>query len=331
MVGAGQTIGADGSTDTLSRCLVVVGPTASGKSELAIRLAGRFGGELVNFDSIQTYRHFDVGTAKTPVAQRHGVPHHLLDHVDPDQNYSAGEFVRDARNVLTQIQSRRKLAVLAGGTGFYLEALLKGLFEGPADDPPLRERLKSRATNRPDGYLWRVLARIDPESAARIHRNDVPKIIRAIEVTLRGGRPMSEQWRDARVPLDGFHVLCLGLDPPRELLYERIKLRTQRMFAEGLADETSALLRRGIPRTARPFGALGYAQCLRYLDGHCSLDEAMESTVVETRRYAKRQLTWFRHRSPEARWWYGCGDTDEAFGWAEAEFRHWSGNSRRSA
>ncbi len=304
-----------------SACLVVVGPTASGKSDLAIRLAERLGGEIVSFDSIQAYRHFDIGSAKTPVGQRRGVPHHLLDHVAPDQGYSAGEFARDARTVLDRLKSRGILPVLAGGTGLYLEALLRGLFEGPTEDPLLRQRLRHRAVNRPDGYLWRILARVDAESAARLHANDTPKIIRAIEVSLLGGRPMAEQWRDPRKPLDGFDVLCLGLTPPREALYERIKVRTRRMFADGLAEETRQLLGEGVPRTARPFGALGYAQCVCYVDGQCSLEEAVESAVVETRRYAKRQLTWFRNRLPEARWWNGFGDTEEAFGWAETEFR----------
>ena len=304
-------------------CIAVVGPTASGKSDLAIRLAGRFGGEIVNFDSVQAYRHFDIGTAKTPLCSRAGIPHHLMDHVEPDRNYSAGEFARDARAVMNGLTARERLPVLAGGTGFYLEALLKGLFEGPQRDPSLRQRLGARAASRPAGYIWRMLSRIDPEAAGRIHPNDTPKIIRAIEVSLLAGRPMSEQWQDSREPLRGFEVLCVGLDPPRPALYERIETRARRMFAEGLADEARALLSSGIPRTAKPFGSLGYAQCLLYLDGQCTLEEAIESTARQTRRYAKRQMTWFRRRTPQARWWKGFGDTQEAFDWAESGFLEW--------
>ncbi len=319
------------SVDSRSPCIAVVGPTASGKSELAIRLAVRFGGEIVNFDSVQAYGRFDIGSAKTPTDQRMGIPHHLLDHLEPDRSYSAGEFARDARTVMVRLKADGKLPVLAGGTGFYLEALLKGLFEGPRKDPSLRQRLRQRAASRPDGYIWRILARLDPASAAKIHANDVPKIIRAIEVSLLGGRPMSEQWRDSGEPLAGFDVLGLGLAPPRDALYERIERRTHGMFAEGLTDEVRDLLRSGIPRTARPFGSLGYAQCVRHLDGHCSLDEAVESTILETRRYAKRQLTWFRNRATGTRWWHGFGDTEEAYDWAVATFREWRDHHQESA
>ena len=306
-------------------CIAVVGPTASGKSDLAIRLAAKWEGEIVNFDSVQVYRGFDIGTAKTPPGERHGIPHHLLDHVEPGQDYSAGQFARDARAVLEHLRCKGKLPVLAGGTGFYLEALLKGLFEGPREDPSLRERLRERAATRPAGYVWRILERLDPEAAARIHRNDTAKVIRAIEVSLLGGRPISEQFRGSGEPLRGFDVLCLGLQPPRPELYERIGRRTRRMFAQGLVDEAGGLLRSGVSSAARPFRSLGYAQCLQCLDGACSLEEAIESTIRETRRYAKRQLTWFRNRTAPASWWHGFGDTPEAFAWAEARFRDWRG------
>ena len=314
-----------------SPCVAVVGPTASGKSEMAIRLAERFGGEVVNFDSVQVYRHFDIGTAKTPLNRRRGIPHHLVGHIEPDRAYSAGEFALDARSLLERLDARGRLPVLAGGTGLYLEALLRGLFRGPKENPALRERLRQKAESRPEGYLWRILSKLDPQAAESIHRNDTPKLVRAIEVSLLGGRPMTQQWEDSGVPLRGHRVLALGLEPPREALYARIDRRADLMFSEGLVEEARCLLQRGIPRTARAFGSLGYAQCLRYLDGGFSLPEAIESTARQTRRYAKRQLTWFRRRTPDVRWWQGFGDSNEAGEWAEGEFDEWLRTHRNSA
>lgn len=309
----------------------MVGPTASGKSGLAVRLAARFGGEVVSFDSVQVYRHFDIGTAKIPLAERQGIPHHLLDHVEPGHAYSAGEFARDARAVLGRLLARDRMPVLAGGTGLYLEALVRGLFRGPQRDPALRERLQRRVEGKPEGYLWRILTRLDAEAARAIHRNDTPKLIRAIEVSLLGGRPMTQQWRVAGAQLQSHHLITLGLDPPRETLYQRIDRRAAQMFAGGLVGEVQGLLERGIPRAAPPFGSLGYAQCLQYLDGGCSLDDAVESTARHTRRYAKRQLTWFRNRTPGVRWWRGFGNTDSAAGWAESEFVAWLATDGDSA
>lgn len=295
-----------------SPCIAIVGPTASGKSDLALDLAERFRAEIVNYDSVQVYRRFDIGTAKTPVAERRGIPHHLVDHVAPAVPYSAGDYARDARGVLQQLRDRRALPTLVGGTGLYLEALVKGLFHGPKRDPALRKRLHRTAEIRPAGYLLRVLERLDRKAAASIHPNDVPKLIRAIEVSLVGSRPITEQWQESADPLQGFRMLTLGLDPPRELLYARINSRARKMFAAGLAEEVEGLLQSGVPRSARPFGALGYAQCLRYLDGKCSREEAIESTAVQTRRYAKRQLTWFRRRTPDVHWVRDFGDSPEA-------------------
>ena len=295
----------------LAPCLAVVGPTASGKSDLALALARRYGGEIVNFDSVQVYRRFDIGTAKTPPAQRNGIRHHLIDHVEPGNDYSAGDFARDARALLEDMRVRAAVPVLVGGTGLYLEALLRGLFRGPQRNPDLRARLRLAAENHTEGYLWRLLRRLDPQAAEGIHRNDEPKLVRAIEVCLAGSRPMTEQWRDPGEPLTGFEVFLLGLDPCREALYDRIESRARRMFAEGLVEEVRDLLRLGLPRTVKPFGALGYAQCLRYLDGECSLGEAIESTALQTRRYAKRQMTWFRRRAPGVVWRRGFGDSDD--------------------
>lgn len=306
-----------------SPSVVLIGPTAAGKSELALRLAERFKAEIVNYDSVQVYRGFDIGAAKTPPSERRGVPHHLIDHVEPTDAYSAGEYVRDARALLARMRADGRLPLLAGGTGFYLEALLQGLFPGPGKDRSLRDRLRRSAGRRPAGHLWLLLNRLDPDAAAAIHRNDEAKLIRAIEVTLLGGQPMTRQWRASREPLADYRVLTLGLDPPRQALYERIEARTRAMFADGLVAEVQRLLAKGVPRTARPFGSLGYAQCVRYLEGRCRLEEAVESTALQTRRYAKRQMTWFRHRTPNAQWRQAFGDSDETFRWAVAGIEAW--------
>ena len=288
--------------------LVVLGPTASGKSELALVLADHFGGEILNFDSVQLYRHFDIGTAKTPPAQRRDIPHHLLDVADPDEHVTAGDYARRARQTLGEVRRRERVPVLVGGTGFYLRALLDGLFQGPQRDEHLRERLSSRAIEKPPGYLHRLLTRLDPAAASKIHANDTPKLIRAIEVCLLERTPMSALWRQGRDRLEGYDVMRIGLDPPREALYERIGQRARRMFDAGLVQEVEGLLDRGIPRTARPFGSLGYSQALDCIDGRATLAEAIEATAKHTRRYAKRQLTWFR-REPGVQWFDDFGDS----------------------
>lgn len=314
----------------LAPCLAVVGPTASGKSDLALALAKRYGGEIVNFDSVQVYRRFDIGTAKTPPEQRNGIRHHLIDHVEPGDDYSAGDFARDAKALLEDMRVRAVLPVLVGGTGLYLEALLKGLFRGPQRNPDLRDRLRLAAESHAEGYLWRLLQRLDRQAAEAIHRNDAPKLVRAIEVCLEGSRPMTEQWRDPGEPLTGFQVLLLGLNPCREALYARIESRTRRMFAHGLVEEVRGLLHMGVPRTAKPFGALGYAQCLRYLDGKCGLGEAIESTALQTRRYAKRQTTWFRRRTPGVSWRQGFGDSADIAESVVESIDAWLGERRTS-
>ncbi len=288
--------------------VAILGPTASGKSDLALDVAEHVSGEVLNFDSVQLYRRFDIGTAKVPVAERRGIPHHLLDVAEPDQFVTAGDYARRARDVLAEIQARGRLAVLVGGTGFYLRALIEGLFQGPERDERLRERLASRALEKPPGYLHRLLTRLDRASAAKIHANDTPKLTRAIEVCLIERAPMSELWQQRRDRLEGYDVIRVGLDPPREDLYGRIERRAQRMFNAGLVDEVRSLLDRGVPRNARPFGSLGYAQALDFIDGRSTLDDAIESTAKHTRRYAKRQRTWFR-REPDVRWLHDFGDS----------------------
>ncbi|MDA1315219.1 MAG: tRNA (adenosine(37)-N6)-dimethylallyltransferase MiaA [Acidobacteria bacterium] len=291
----------------LAALVAVVGPTASGKSALALDIAERFHGEIVNFDSVQLYRGFNIGTAKTPLEQRRGIPHHLLDIIEPNETCTAGDYAQRGRAVLAEIRSRGRLPVLAGGTGFYLRALLEGLFQGPPRDEALRRRLDSRVESRPPGHLHRLLRRLDAASAERIHPNDAPKLIRAIEVSLLARAPISELWHQGRDRLEGYSVIRIGLDPPRDQLYQRIQQRTAQMFSNGLVDEVQSLLAAGVPRSARPFGSLGYSQALDELDGKLTREQAIESTAKRTRRYAKRQMTWFR-REPDVHWFTAFGD-----------------------
>lgn len=296
--------------------IAVVGPTACGKTALALALAERFAAEIVNCDAVQIYRGFDIGSAKLPPAERRGIAHHLLDVADPQAVFTAGDYARAARAVLDRLREAGKIAVVAGGAGLYFSALTRGLFAGPTRDAALRKRLEQAAAAKPSGYLRRLLSRLDPQSAARIHANDTPKLIRAVEVSLLTGRPMSEQWPAGVEPLAGYDLLLLGLSPPRGLLYARIDARAAAMFAQGLIAEVEGLLAGGVGRGARAFASLGYAQCLDCIDGKLSPSQAVEAAARATRRYAKRQLTWFRRREPETHWFDGFGDTPEAAAWA---------------
>jgi tRNA dimethylallyltransferase len=285
---------------------IVLGPTASGKSELAIHIALAMGGEIVNCDSMQIYRGFDIGTAKVSAAARRGVRHHLIDVADPEQVFTAGEYARAARAVLGDIAARGCTAVVVGGTGFYLRALLEGLFPGPARDQIIRTRLERREENRP-GSLHRILSRLDRVAAARIHPNDRNKIIRALEVRLMEGKPMSELFDRGREPLAGFQPIKIGLNPPRPLLYQRMDARAVRIFEQGLIDEVRGLLTAGVPPGAKPFESLGYKEALGVVEGRLTPEQALAATQVETRRYAKRQLTWFR-KEHEVHWLFGFGE-----------------------
>jgi tRNA dimethylallyltransferase len=291
---------------TLTPLPVVVGPTGSGKSELAIRVAVAAGGEIVNCDSLQVYCGFDIGTAKVPVGERHGVPHHLIDAIDPWQPFTAGDYARLAEAALREIAARGRIPVVTGGTGFYLRALLDGLFPGPSRDETLRTRLQGREEERP-GSLHRILQRLDPTAAARIHPNDKNKTMRALEVRLIEGQPLSALFERGRAPLIGFRAIKLGLDPERKLLNARLNDRTRLIFERGLLDEVRQLLAAGVSRGAKPFESLGYKQALQVVDGNLTLEEALESTQLETRQYAKRQITWFR-KEHAVHWLTGFGD-----------------------
>jgi tRNA dimethylallyltransferase len=285
---------------------VVLGPTGSGKSDLSLYLARAIGGEIVNCDSLQVYRGFDVGTAKVPPAERQDIRHHLIDIVEPTNLFTAGDYARLAEAAVRKISAGGRTPVMAGGTGFYLRGLLEGLSPGPSRDNSMRARLQRRELKRP-GSMHRILARLDPVSAARIHPNDKNKTMRALEVRLLQGAPLSSMFERGRSPLAGFRPIKIGLDPPRELLYERLNERAGKMFESGLVEEVRRLLSAGVPPEAKPFESLGYKQALQIVQGLITVEQALESTQLETRRYAKRQRTWFRNE-PGVHWITGFGD-----------------------
>ena len=280
----------------LAPLVAVVGPTGSGKSHLALELASGFKGVIVNCDSVQVFRFFNIGTAKTPVSERRGIPHHLIDALDPDEVFTAGDYSRAGRQILHEITARGALPVVTGGTGFYLRALIDGLAPGPVRDADLRRRLTEREKRRP-GSLHRLLRRFDGTTAARIHANDTPKVIRAVEICLSARQPAAEVFAAGRDALEGYRVLKIGLFPPREELYKRLEGRLETMFAEGLTAEVESILARGYRPLAKPFEAIGYKQALQVVQEQLSLKDALFYARRDTRRYAKRQMTWFRQES----------------------------------
>jgi len=286
--------------------VVVLGPTASGKTALSLVLAERFHGEIINCDSVALYHDFEIGTAKPSAEERARAPHHLLDVADPTQHVTAGEYARQARAVLADIKARERLPIVVGGTGLYLRALLDGLFAGPERSEDLRDRLRERAKSREAEYLHRVLERLDPTAASKIHAHDTPKLIRAIEVCLASRRQMTDMWKEGRDPLRGFRILRLGLNPDREALYARINERARRMFDAGLVEETERLLAK-YGGTAWPLGSLGYRQAVQLLRGTLTRDAAIAAAQQAHRNYAKRQMTWFR-REHDVTWLAGFGD-----------------------
>jgi tRNA dimethylallyltransferase len=289
--------------------IVVLGPTASGKTALSLALARQFDGEIVNCDSVAMYRDFEIGTAKPTRAERTEIPHHLVDFVDPRSDVSAGEYARQARQAVAEIAGRAHLPIVSGGTGLYLRAMLEGLFAGPQRSAALRDRLRRRAGVRGGDYLHRVLGRLDRAAAEHIHANDIPKVIRAIEVSLAARRPMTELWQQGREPLTGFRVIRIGLNPERDALYAHINNRAAKMFDEGLIAETEALLAK-YGDGARPLSSLGYKQAVQFLRGELDRESALRAAQQAHRNYAKRQMTWFR-REPEVIWIDGFGNSPE--------------------
>jgi tRNA dimethylallyltransferase len=286
--------------------VVIVGPTASGKTSLALKLAEQFDGEIVSCDAVAVYRGLDVGSAKPTVEEQARVPHHVIDILNANEPSTAGDYSRAARAALAEIKARERLPIVTGGTGLYLRALLEGLAPSPPRDEELRERLRERAAQHGSEYLHRLLKRVDPAAAAAIHPNDVPKMIRSLEVTLSARQPQSEQWQAGRDRLQGFRVLQMGLNPPRMALYARIDERAARMFDEGLLEETAATRER-YGDACRALGSLGYAQAVAMLRGEMTRTEAIAAAQQGHRNYAKRQMTWFR-RDKQIEWLAGFGD-----------------------
>lgn len=288
--------------------IAIVGPTGCGKSDLALRICEELGGELVNCDSLQIYRYFDIGTAKTHPGERRGIPHHMLDIVNPDETFTAGDYACIARPLLASI-SRSALPVVTGGTGFYLRALLDGLFPAPARSEELRARLTAREGRRP-GSLHRLLRRFDTAASQAIHANDIPKLIRALEVYLLTRQPITAWHAQGRDALAGFCALKIGLAPPRAALYDRLNMRCRRMFDEGLVAEVERILGMGWPASSKPFESHGYRQVLQMLRGEMTPEQALLEAQRNTRHYAKRQITWFR-KEPRVEWLAGFGDEPE--------------------
>ena len=296
----------------LPRLVVILGPTATGKSALGISLAKRLHGEILVCDSTQVYRRFNIGTAKVPASEQQGIAHDLVDLVEPEQVFTAGEYRRRALEVLDDLRCREKLPILTAGTGLYLRALLEGLAEAPLRSEELRERLRGKAEQRGPQYLHRVLARLDAESAARIAARDTQKIIRAIEMRLVTGKTVGEIHRSGRDPLAGYEVIKIGLLPRRAALYERIHTRVQAMIRAGWIDEVRQLVADGVPPGEKPFQFIGYAEWREHLAGRLGKQEAVLRIQQATRNFAKRQITWFRKESA-VYWLEGFGDEPEIF------------------
>jgi tRNA dimethylallyltransferase len=326
----------------LARLIVILGPTASGKSALAIELAKRLNGEILVCDSTQVYRHFDIGTAKVPPSDQKKIPHHLVDLVEPDEIFTAGDYRRHALLALDDLRRRSKLPILAAGTGLYLRALLEGLADAPTRSEELRDRLRRSAKQRGPVHLHKILARLDPASAARIAPRDTQKIIRAIEMRILAGKPVAEIFRASHAAsrgevrekdrrevrnnaLEGYAITKIGLAPPRPALYARIDARVNEMLAAGWLDEVRTLISSGAHDKARdkarenvrriapdskPFQFIGYADLRAHLEGRIPLAAAIANIQQSTRRFAKRQLTWFR-REPEVHWLQAFGNADE--------------------
>jgi tRNA dimethylallyltransferase len=289
------------------RLVAIVGPTATGKSALGIALSQRFGGEIVSCDSTAVYRGFDIGTDKVPLAEQRGIPHHLVDVVDPTEEYSAARYARDAAAVIRDITARGRLPILVGGTGFYYRALTRGLFEGPSRDERLRRRLERVAERRGMASLHAWLTKVDPASAERIKPADVKRVVRALEVWILTGRPLTDHFAETAPPLPEYAMTAFALQIPAEATAARVARRVDAQFAQGLLDEIRGLLARGVPETALPFTGLVYRQALEHLHGVRDEAETRELIVRENRKYSRRQLIWFR-KEPNLRWIHAAGE-----------------------
>jgi tRNA dimethylallyltransferase len=297
--------------------LAIVGPTATGKSALGIALAQRLGGEIVNCDSTAVYQRFDIGTDKVPAAEQRGVPHHLIDIIPPTATYSAARYAEDAARVIREITARGHLPMLVGGTGLYYRALTRGMFPGPARNEALRARLHALAARRGPEHLHHLVARLDPSSAARILPRDEKRLVRALEVTLLTGKPLSAHFADTRSPIADYRVITLAISLPPAAIAERVTRRVDAQFARGLLDEVRDILASGVPPDAHPFTGLVYRQALELLRGERDLAATRELIIQENRRYARRQLIWFR-KEPNLEWLEGPGEGSATLRDAEA-------------
>ncbi|MPZ16481.1 MAG: tRNA (adenosine(37)-N6)-dimethylallyltransferase MiaA [Luteitalea sp.] len=302
--------------------VAILGTTATGKSKLALDLAERHQGEIVNCDSTAIYKYFDIGTDKVPVSGRRGIPHHLIDILEPTETYSAAQFARDAAGVIREITARGKLPILVGGTGFYYRALTRGLFEGPGRSEDLRARLHAIGARRGVPFLHRMVARLDPASAMRIMLRDEKRLVRALEVYFLTGRPLSAHFAATRPALTGYRTLALGLRLPAARIAERVARRVDEQFARGLVDEVRRLLAAGVPERAHPFSGLVYRQILEMLHGVRDEPATRALIVRENKRYARRQLIWFR-KEPNLHWLDGAGEWPTTFEAAEAVLDIW--------
>ncbi len=291
----------------------ISGPTCSGKTALGVRLAKHVGGEVINFDSVQIYRGIQIATAKPSDDEMQGIPHHLIDYVDPNVNYTAADWAADAAQKIAEIESRGNVPVLVGGTGFYLRTLRDPLFESPKTDQALRERLRSIRDRKGPEHLHNLLLRLDPEAAAKLFPRDAPRVMRALEVIFQTGELFSRQQPNRADPPEfSKRIRLFVLEPPRELLYEKINARTEQHFANGLVDEVKQLLAEGVNEASNALGAHGYRRVCEFLRGERTLESAVERSKQDVRNYAKRQLTWFR-REPDAVWLSGFGDDPAVF------------------
>jgi tRNA dimethylallyltransferase len=293
--------------------VAILGSTATGKSALALAVAERHAGEIINCDSTAVYRGFDIGTDKMAAADRRGIPHHLIDIAEPTEDYTAARFARDAAAAIREVHARGRLPILAGGTGFYFRALTRGLFPGPGRDAALRRRLESIAERRDVTFLHRLLRKVDPESARRIQPRDLKRLVRALEVFWLTGRPLTAHFADTASPIPDVDVLAIGLRLPPAEIAQRVARRVDEQFARGLLDEIRTLLARGIPEAARPFGGLVYRQAMEHLRGVRNEAATRALIAQENRRYARRQLIWFR-KEPNLNWFDGPGESAATIG-----------------
>ena len=290
------------------RAVAILGPTTSGKSALALALARRHDGEIVSCDSTAVYRGFDIGTDKVPAEEQQGIPHHLVDVAEPTEEYTAARYARDASTAIAGVLARGRLPIIVGGTGLYYRALTRGLFPGPGRDPGLRARFEKSAARRGVEWLWRMVRRVDPESARRIQPRDRMRLVRALEVYFLTGRPLTSHFAETRPPMDFCRIEPVALRLPAALTAERVSRRVDQQFERGLMDEVRGLLARGVPEQAHPFGGLVYRQALELLHGERDELATRALIVQENRRYARRQLIWFR-KEPNLKWFEGPGES----------------------